>query len=120
MHGGRVTFGYTYPGIGTNTFDQVAPTNADDTEVYLLLVHGLSSCYSKHHSSGVSGDLESATTVASFMEGFRGMGSTVSSYSSAKRLEVGSPGGGQGGRNKRGRTPRRKCAGPWPTGSRTT
>ena len=48
-------------------------------------------------SSGVSGDLESATTVASFMEGFWGMGSTISSYSTARRLEVGSP-GGRGGR----------------------
>jgi hypothetical protein len=53
----------------------------------------------------VSGDLESATTVASFMEGFWGMGATVSSYSTAKRLEVGSPGGGQGGRNKKGQDP---------------
>jgi cell division protease FtsH len=53
----------------------------------------------------VSGDLESATTVASFMEGFWGMGSTVSSYSTAKRLEVGSPGGGQGGRKKKGQDP---------------
>jgi cell division protease FtsH len=51
-------------------------------------------------SSGVSGDLESATTVASFMEGFWGMGSTVSSYSTAKRLEVGAPGGGQDGKKK--------------------
>lgn len=51
-------------------------------------------------SSGVSGDLESATTVASFMEGFWGMGSTVSSYSSARRLEVGSPGGGKGAPGK--------------------
>lgn len=51
-------------------------------------------------SSGVSGDLESATTLASFMEGFWGMGSTVSSYSTARRLEVGSPGGrGQTGKN---------------------
>jgi len=33
------------------------------------------------------------------------MGSTVSSYSTAKRLEVGSPGGGQGGRNKKGHDP---------------
>lgn len=49
-------------------------------------------------SSGVSGDLESATAIASFMEGYWGMGSTVSSYSTARRLEVGSPGGrGQGG-----------------------
>jgi hypothetical protein len=29
----------------------------------------------------------------------------VSSYSTAKRLEVGSPGGGQGGRNKKGQDP---------------
>lgn len=50
VHGVRVTFEYTYPGAGTNTFDQVALTNADDTEVYLLLVHCLASCYSKHQS----------------------------------------------------------------------
>jgi hypothetical protein len=39
------------------------------------------------------------------MEGFWGMGSTVSSYSTAKRLEVGAPGGGQGGRKKKGQDP---------------
>jgi cell division protease FtsH len=55
-------------------------------------------------SSGVSGDLESATTVASFMEGMWGMGSTVSSYSSARRLEVGAPGGGKGAPGKEGNT----------------
>jgi hypothetical protein len=48
-------------------------------------------------SSGVSGDLDSATTVASYMEGFWGMGTTVSSFSSARRLELGAPGGGRGG-----------------------
>jgi cell division protease FtsH len=51
-------------------------------------------------SSGVSGDLESATAVASFMEGYWGMGATVSSFSTARRLEVGSPGGGRGGPQK--------------------
>jgi cell division protease FtsH len=51
-------------------------------------------------SSGVSGDLESATAVASFMEGYWGMGTTVSSFSTARRLEVGSPGGGRGGPQK--------------------
>ena len=50
VHGVRVTFDYTYPGVGTNTFDQVALTNADDTEVYLLLVHCLAACYSEHQS----------------------------------------------------------------------
>jgi hypothetical protein len=49
-------------------------------------------------SSGVSGDLEAATTVASLMEGFWGMGSTVSSYSTARLLQVGAPGGGPGAR----------------------
>jgi ATP-dependent Zn protease len=37
------------------------------------------------NSSGVSGDLESATTIASFMEGHWGMGSTISSHASNRR-----------------------------------
>ena len=48
------------------------------------------------NSSGVSGDLESATTIASFMEGHWGMGSTVSSHASNRRNEIGTPGGGKG------------------------
>ena len=47
------------------------------------------------NSSGVSGDLESATTIASFMEGHWGMGSTVSSHASNRRNEIGAPGGGK-------------------------
>jgi hypothetical protein len=39
------------------------------------------------------------------MEGFWGMGTTVSSYSMARRLEVGSPGGGRGGTLKKGENP---------------
>ena len=45
------------------------------------------------NSSGVSGDLESATTVAGLMEGYWGMGSTVSSFASSRRMELGAPGG---------------------------
>ena len=48
------------------------------------------------NSSGVSGDLESATTIASFMEGYWGMGSTISSHASNKRNEVGAPGAKKG------------------------
>lgn len=48
------------------------------------------------NSSGVSGDLESATTIASFMEGHWGMGSTISSHASNRRNEVGTPGGNRG------------------------
>jgi cell division protease FtsH len=76
-----------------------------DILVSLASLAGERMFFNDDSSSGVSGDLESATTVASFMEGFWGMGSTVSSYSTAKRLEVGSPGGGVGGRKKKGQDP---------------
>jgi ATP-dependent Zn protease len=76
-----------------------------DILVSLASLAGERMFFDNDSSSGVSGDLESATTVASFMEGFWGMGSTVSSYSTAKRLEVGAPGGGQGGRRKKGQDP---------------
>jgi hypothetical protein len=76
-----------------------------DILVSLASLAGERMFFDEDSSSGVSGDLESATTVASFMEGFWGMGSTVSSYSTAKRLEVGAPGGGQGGRHKKGQDP---------------
>src|SRR5712691_5897082 len=73
-----------------------------DILVSLASLAGERMFFDQDSSSGVSGDLESATTVASFMEGFWGMGATVSSYSTAKRLEVGSPGGGRGGSLKKG------------------
>ena len=76
-----------------------------DILVSLASLAGERMFFDNDSSSGVSGDLESATTVASFMEGFWGMGSTVSSYSTAKRLEVGAPGGGHGGRRKKGQDP---------------
>jgi cell division protease FtsH len=76
-----------------------------DILVSLASLAGERMFFDQDSSSGVSGDLESATAVASFMEGFWGMGNTVSSYSTAKRLEVGSPGGGQGGRLKKGQDP---------------
>jgi cell division protease FtsH len=76
-----------------------------DILVSLASLAGERMFFEKDSSSGVSGDLESATAVASFMEGFWGMGTTVSSYSMAKRLEVGSPGGGRGGALKKGQDP---------------
>ncbi len=45
-------------------------------------------------SRGVSGDLDSATALASYMEGYWGMGATVSSYGASRLLGLGSPGGG--------------------------
>jgi hypothetical protein len=48
-------------------------------------------------SSGVSGDLESATRLATLMEGYWGMGSTVSSHGVTH--EVGIGGGGKPGKS---------------------
>src|SRR5215203_2068374 len=67
-----------------------------DILVSLASLAGERMFFSGDSSSGVSGDLESATSVASLMEGYWGMGSTVSSYSTAKKLEVGAPGGRSG------------------------
>ena len=56
------------------------------------------------NSSGVSGDLESATTIAGLMEGFWGMGSTVASHAASTRLQLGGgakgPGPGAAGDDK--------------------
>jgi cell division protease FtsH len=49
-------------------------------------------------SSGVSGDLESATRIATMMEGYWGMGSTVASHGVTH--EVGIGGGGRPGKGK--------------------
>jgi cell division protease FtsH len=65
-----------------------------DILVALASLAGERLFFDSDSSSGVSGDLDSATTVASFMEGYWGMGKTVSSAASARRLEAGTPGGG--------------------------
>src|SRR6201996_7031642 len=65
-----------------------------DILVALASLAGERMFFDSDSSSGVSGDLDSATTVASFMEGYWGMGKTVSSAASARRLEAGTPGGG--------------------------
>jgi cell division protease FtsH len=64
-----------------------------DILVALASLAGERMFFDSDSSSGVSGDLDSATTVASFMEGYWGMGKTVSSAASARRLEAGTPGG---------------------------
>jgi hypothetical protein len=65
-----------------------------DIYVSLASLAGERMFFDGDSSSGVSGDLESATAVATNMEGVWGMGSTVSSYATSSRLGVGSPGGG--------------------------
>jgi len=48
------------------------------------------------NSSGVSGDLESATQIATLMEGYWGMGSTVASHGVTQKVGIG--GGGKPGK----------------------
>ena len=67
VHGVRVTFQYTdqvITGVGlTDTFDEVALTNATDTEVYLLVVHCQAACYSQN--SKAINDVMTSFTVRS-------------------------------------------------------
>jgi hypothetical protein len=49
VHGVRETFKYTVSGV-TDTFDEVALTNADQTVVYFLMTHCTSSCYANHEA----------------------------------------------------------------------
>ena len=67
-----------------------------DILVALASLAGERMFFDSDNSSGVSGDLETATTIASLMEGHWGMGSTISSHASNRRFEVGAPGGGRG------------------------
>ena len=71
-----------------------------DILVSLASLAGERMFFNGDNSSGVSGDLESATTIASLMEGHWGMGSTISSHASNRRFEIGSPGGSKGDSSK--------------------
>lgn len=49
VHGVWDTYEYTYPGGITDTFDQIALTNSDSTQLYVLMVHCVATCYSHNH-----------------------------------------------------------------------
>jgi hypothetical protein len=63
VHGVRETYNYTYTGGITDTFDEVALTNADQTVVYLLVLHCTSSCYSNDQTE--INDVMSSFTIRS-------------------------------------------------------
>jgi hypothetical protein len=42
------TFEYTYPGRITDTFGKVVLTNSDKTQLYVLMVHCIATCYSQN------------------------------------------------------------------------
>lgn len=64
-----------------------------DIKVSLASLAGEREFFGGDSSSGVSADLEGATTLATLMEGFWGMGSTVASHGVTHRIGVG--GGGR-------------------------
>jgi len=63
VHGVWNTFEYTYPGGITDTYDQVALTNADNTQLYVLIMHCLATCYSQNQ--GEFNTIMSSFTVRS-------------------------------------------------------
>jgi cell division protease FtsH len=69
-----------------------------DIMVSLASLAGERLFFDDDSSSGVSGDLESATLLATYMEGFWGMGSTVASHGVTHEVGVG--GGGKPGAGK--------------------
>jgi hypothetical protein len=63
VHGVWDTYNYTYPGGITDTFDQVALTNSNSTQLYVLMVHCVETCYS--HNRGQLDTIMSSFTVRS-------------------------------------------------------
>ena len=62
VHGVRETFDYTDKGV-TDTFDEIALTNPDQTKVYFLVLHCTSSCYSSDKTE--INDVMSSFTIRS-------------------------------------------------------
>ena len=63
VHGVRETYNYSFTGGVTDTFDEVALTNADQTVVYLLVLHCTTSCYSSDQTE--INDVMSSFTIRS-------------------------------------------------------
>jgi cell division protease FtsH len=79
-------------------FTQWRSEYESDVMVSLASLAGEKMFFDGDSSSGVSSDLESATRIATFMEGYWGMGSTVSSHGVTH--QVGIAGGGRPGEQK--------------------
>ena len=72
-----------------------------DIMVALASLAGERLFFDGDNSSGVSGDLETATLIATFMEGYWGMGSTIASHGVGHRLGIGGGGPTPGDTEKR-------------------
>jgi cell division protease FtsH len=75
-----------------------------DVMVSLASLAGERQFFGGDSSSGVTGDLDTATTIASMMEGYWGMGSTIASHGVTQRIGVGGGNGrGEGKGDAKGR-----------------
>ena len=63
VHGVRETFDYTLNGGPTDTFDEIALTNAEQTVVYFIVLHCTASCYSSDQTA--INDVMSSFTIRS-------------------------------------------------------
>ena len=63
VHGVRETFDYTLNGGPTDTWDEIALTNAEDTVVYFLVLHCTTSCYNNDQTE--INDVMSSFTIRS-------------------------------------------------------
>jgi hypothetical protein len=63
VHGVWDTYNYTYPGGITDTFDQVALTNSNSTQLYVLMLHCIATCYT--HNRDQLDTIVSSFTVRS-------------------------------------------------------
>jgi cell division protease FtsH len=73
-----------------------------DVMVSLASLAGERLFFDGDSSSGVSGDLEAATTIATLMEGYWGMGATVTSHGVTQKVGIGG-GGRPGEKGKEGK-----------------
>ena len=76
-----------------------------DIMVSLASLAGERLFFGGDNSSGVSGDLETATSISTMMEGYWGMGQTVASHGVTHSVGIGGggrPGGGGGKRGEKG------------------
>jgi cell division protease FtsH len=94
--------GNTYLGMvmrvrAEDTFTRWKSDYETDIMISLASLAGERHFFGGDSASGVSSDLSNATRVATFMEGYWGMGSTITSHEVSRESGVGGGGGGGGG-----------------------
>jgi len=90
--------GGTYLGMvkhvrAEDTFTEWRSDYESDIMVSLASLAGERMFFAGDSASGVSGDLAAATRIATFMEGYWGMGQTVASHEVAQEIGIGGVGG---------------------------